>query len=81
MDSYPKRHSRKKRGAMDYYVITVFACMILFTLKMIHVFETQGAIPDTLCTCVFAALGGECGVLGWIKTSKNKYKDTNDSLG
>lgn len=33
------------------------------------------AIPDTLCQCVFALLGGECGVMGWIKTTKDKQQD------
>ena len=34
-----------------------------------------GGIPDTLCQCVFAVLGGECGVMGWIKTNKDKRQD------
>lgn len=34
-----------------------------------------GFIPDTLCQCVFALLGGECGVMGWIKTTKDKQQD------
>lgn len=60
---------------MDKVLIVVAVLLILFTLEMIHVFKTQGAIPDTLCNCVFLALGGECGVMGWIKTTKDKYKD------
>ena len=32
-------------------------------------------MPDTLITCVFATLGGECGILGWIKTTKEKKQD------
>ena len=34
-----------------------------------------GSVPDTLVTCVFATLGGECGILGWIKTNKDKRQD------
>ena len=34
-----------------------------------------GSVPDTLITCVFATLGGECGILGWIKTTKEKKQD------
>lgn len=29
--------------------------------------------PDTLCTCVFSVCGGECGVMGWIKTTKDRH--------
>ena len=32
-----------------------------------------GGIPDTLCTCVFSVCGGECGVMGWIKTTKDRH--------
>ena len=42
---------------------------------MLALYETTGGIPDTLCQCVFALLGGECGVMGWIKTTKDKQQD------
>ena len=42
---------------------------------MILLFEKYGSVPDTLITCVFAALAGECGIMGWIKTTKEKNKD------
>ena len=32
-------------------------------------------IPDTLCTCVFAALFGECGAMAFIKTAKERRQD------
>ena len=67
--------AKKKRKTMDVVLVVVGVLLIAFTLKMIHVFETTGAIPDTLCTCVFAALSGECGIMGWIKVKKDKYTD------
>jgi coenzyme F420-reducing hydrogenase gamma subunit len=33
-----------------------------------------GSTPDTLITCVFGICGVEGGVMGWIKTSKNKLQ-------
>lgn len=60
---------------MDIILVVMAVLLVAFTLKMILVFEQTGAIPDTLCTCVFAALGGECGVMGWIKTTKDKLTD------
>lgn len=67
--------SSKRLGAMD--IILIFAAIVLlvFTAVMIYLFAVQGAIPDTLCTCVFAALGGEFGVMGWIKTNKDKLQN------
>lgn len=75
---YIGRHSEashKKIGAMDVILIFVAVVLLMFTAVMIYLFITQGAIPDTLCTCVFAVLGGECGVMGWIKTNKDKIRD------
>lgn len=67
--------ARKKLKTMDIILVVMAVLLVAFTLKMILVFEQTGAIPDTLCTCVFAALGGECGVMGWIKTTKDKLTD------
>lgn len=75
---YIGRHSEtshKKIGVMDVILIFVAVVLLIFTAVMIYIFITQGAIPDTLCTCVFAVLGGECGVMGWIKTNKDKIRD------
>lgn len=75
---YTGNHSKnnaKKIGVMDFILIFVAVALIAFTLSMIYVFIRQGSIPDTLCTCVFAVLGGECGVMGWIKTNKDKQRD------
>lgn len=67
--------SKKPRfGAMDVILIIVGISLLAFTVAMIITFRQQGAVPDTLVTCVFATLGGECGVMGWIKTSKEKAK-------
>ena len=39
---------------------------------MINIYLTTYAIPDTLCVSVFGVLGGELGIMGWIKTSKEQ---------
>ena len=61
--------------AMDVILVIVGICLVVFTVIMVILFQTYGAIPDTLCTCVFAALGGECGIMGWIKTSKDRRRE------
>ena len=65
----------KKLGTMDLILIIVGFLLISFTVVMILLFKLYGSVPDTLITCVFAALAGECGVMGWIKTTKEKHKD------
>lgn len=70
-----KKSSRKSIGTMNVILIIVGVFLVAFTLKMISLFETYGMVPDTLVNCVFVALAGECGIMGWIKTSKEKNKD------
>lgn len=70
----------KKMGTMNLVLILVGCAALIFTAVMIWLYKTTGGIPDTLCTCVFGALGGECGVMGIIKSFKEKYgrNDTDD---
>lgn len=70
-----KANKKKHIGTMDIILIVVALALLAFTIEMIHLFETTGMIPDTLVTCVFAALGGECGAMAWIKTAKERYKE------
>lgn len=63
---------KKGPGVMNIILAIVGAALLTFTAVMIWLYRTTGAIPDTLCTCVFAALGGECGIMGWIKTTKER---------
>ena len=65
---------KKQIHTMDVILIIVGITLLLFTVGMIIVFLYIGSVPDTLITCVFAALGGECGVMGWIRTAKEKNK-------
>lgn len=70
-----KKSSRFSINKMDVILIIIAVTLVVFTLKMIALFETYMAVPDTLITCVFAVCGGECGAMSWIKTSKEKYQD------
>lgn len=66
---------KNRPGTMDIILIVIGILLIAFTIKMIALYELTGSIPDTLCQCVFAALGGECGIMGWIKTTKERNQD------
>ena len=65
----------KKLRTMDLILIVVAVALVAFTLEMLSIYRETGGIPDTLCTCVFAALGGECGAMAWIKTTKDRNTD------
>lgn len=70
-DNTPKR----RIGVMDIILVFIALTLIIFSVVMIRTFWLYGAIPDTLCTCVFAVLGTECGAMAWIKTTKERYKE------
>ena len=71
---------KKKAGTMDKILIIIAVSLLVFITIMIWLYYTTGGIPDTLCTCVFAVCGGECGVMGWIKTTKDRYRDRQYEL-
>ena len=66
---------KKGPGVMNIVLVIVGVSLLIFTVTMIIVFIRRGAVPDTLVTCVFAALAGECGVMGWIKTNKDRLRE------
>lgn len=70
-----KKSFLSRFGTMNLILVIIGITLLCFTIYMIDLFKTYGTIPDTLVTCVFAVLGGECGVMGWIKTSKEKNRD------
>lgn len=65
----------KKIGTMNLILIIVGIATLIFTVIMIRLFIVYEAIPDTLCSCFFGLCGGECSVMGWIKSTKEKNKD------
>ena len=70
-----EKKPKKRIGVMDVILIVVAASLFAFTVCMIEIYKAYGSVPDTLVTCVFAALGGECGIMGMIKSFKLKYKE------
>lgn len=71
---------KKKIGTMDRILIFIAVLLVIFTAVMIVLHIQTGTIPDTLCTCVFTVCGGECGVMGWIKTTKDRRQERKYEL-
>lgn len=75
-----KKNIFERIGVMNLALLFVAVSVVVFTVVMIDLFKTYGAIPDTLCVSVFGVLGGECGALAWIKNTKEKHRDRKVEL-
>ena len=69
-----------KMGVMDKVLLLEAVVLILYTVAVLVIFWHTGAEPAALTGCVFGVCGMENGVMGWIKTSKDKLSGgTNGS--
>lgn len=70
-----RRAQKKGMGAMDRILIVLGAFLFCFIVAMVVVFIKKDGIPDTLVQCVFGACGLEGGIMGWIKTTKERGRE------
>lgn len=71
---------KKNVRTMDIVLVVIAVFLLIFVAILLWIYYRTGGIPDTLCTCVFGICGGECGVMGWIKTTKERSKDREEFL-
>ena len=74
-----KRGPPAKMGVMDKVLILEAVILVAYTVADLAVFWHTGAEPTTLTACVFGVCGLENGVMGWIKTNKDKAADPSGS--
>jgi flagellar basal body-associated protein FliL len=65
---------KKQKHTMDIILVILAIFLLAFVGVMLWMYYITGGIPDTLCSCVFAICGGECGIMGWIQTTKSKMQ-------
>lgn len=61
-----------KVGTLNIVLVCVFCYMIYLNGQMLLVFREYGSAPETAWCALIAALLGECGICGWIKTNKDR---------
>ena len=59
-------------GTMDKVLVLEGVILVAYTVAALAVFWHTGGEPSTLTACVFGVCGFENGVMGWIKTTKEK---------
>ena len=72
---------KKKMGTMDKVLILEGVILVAYTAADLAVFWHTGNEPATLTACVFGVCGLENGVMGWIKTNKDKAAEAARTSG
>lgn len=70
-----------KVGVMDKVLILEAVILVVYTAADLIVFWHTGSEPATLTACVFGVCGLENGVMGWIKTNKDKAAEAAKTSG
>lgn len=70
-----------KMGTMDKILILEAVVLVAYTVADLAVFWHTGSEPSTLTACVFGVCGLENGVMGWIKTNKDKAAEAVKTSG
>lgn len=64
-----------KIGTLNLVLLLVGTFFIWFNWQMISMYRSYGSMPETYACAVVAATIGECGICGWIRTTKDKRQD------
>lgn len=75
------RGEGKKMGTMDKVLVLEAVILVVYTVATLVVFWHTGNEPATLTACVFGVCGLENGVMGWIKTNKDKAAEAAKTSG
>lgn len=74
----------KKIGTLNIILFIVGVFFVWFNWQMLEIFRAYGSIPESYACAVIAATIGECGICGWIRTTKdkkqNKENNGNDDI-
>ena len=62
----------KNIGTLNIVLIIVGVFFLWFNWEMIELYRICGSIPENYAMCVAGATIGECGICGWIRTTKDK---------
>lgn len=72
---HAKPKEKMKIKTLDMVLVIVFGIFLWFNYRMITMYAQMGSIPEGYACTVVAALIGECGVCGWIRTTKSKREE------
>lgn len=62
-------------GTLNIILAVVGIFFVWFNWELMDLYRECGSIPESYACAVIAATLGECGICGWIRTSKDKRRD------
>lgn len=69
------RSAVKTVGTLNIVLIVVAVFFAWFNCQLLDIYRAYGSIPETYACAVIAATIGECGICGWIRTTKDRKRD------
>ena len=67
----------RKIGTLNVILFLVGIFFVWFNGQMIQTYRMYGSIPESYACAVVAATIGECGICGWIRTTKDRKRERN----
>lgn len=71
---------KNKLKTMDVILIVLGIAIAVFVIDMRNIYIQTGGVPGELIAGFFTVVGGECGVMGWIKTTKDRRQERQYEL-
>lgn len=65
-------------GTLNVVLVVVFGFFLWFNHQILDLAKQGVAVPESYACAVIAATLGECGICGWIRTTKDKRRDKED---
>jgi hypothetical protein len=62
-------------GTLNFILILVGTFFVWFNCQMLQTYREMGSIPETYACAVITATIGECGICGWIRTTKDRKRE------
>ena len=67
-----EKQTTSHKSFSSFLLVWVFIVINLFIAAVLFIFYKTSSEPTTLIIAVFGFFGVECGIMGWIKTNKDK---------
>ena len=69
------RAAIKAMGTLNIILAVVAVFFVWFNWQLLEMYRVYGSIPETYACAVVAATIGECGICGWIRTTKDRRRE------